>query len=172
MVRRLTVLVLAVGSGLALLVSPLGAQSLPPAELVFSLNSEKVLDVRAGSTANGTPIIQWTPHNGANQKFRRIPVQGKTGVFFLVNVMTSKCVDVNGGSTANGTRIIQWQCHGGLNQQWKINTPQDGLGDQIVSLNSNKCMDVNGGSTANGASIIQWQCHGGLNQRWRFVTTS
>lgn len=170
MVRRLMLFALAVGVTVSMLPSPVSAQTVPPAERVLSLNSEKVLDVRGGSTANGTPIIQWTPHNGTNQQFRRVPVEGKPGVFRLVNVLTNKCVDVNGGSLANGASIIQWQCHSGLNQQWKINVPEDGVGERIVSVNSNKCMDVNRGSTANGASIIQWQCHLGLNQRWEFLT--
>jgi hypothetical protein len=113
----------------------------------------KCLDAAGGSSANGTRIILWPCHGGANQRWK-VMASG------LVIGIGGKCLDALGGNSANGTPVILWSCHRGDNQLWEITNNRELLGI------GNKCLDVSGGGSANGSPIILWTCHGGPNQRW------
>lgn len=116
---------------------------------------DKCLDVRGGSSANGTSIIMWSCHQGANQSWR---FAGRA-----IIGLGGKCLDVQGNSSADGTPVILWSCHGGANQQWRFHS------DGTVRGLGGKCLDVRQASTANGAQLIIWPCHGQGNQLWRIV---
>ena len=130
---------------------------------VASVKSGKAVDVAGASPADGAPIIQWTPHGGANQQWRFEAVG--PGTWRIVSVRSGRVLDVAGGSTADGAEIVQWGWHGGANQQWRFEAVGEAF--RIVSVKSGKVLDVYGGSVADGARLIQWTYHGGANQQWR-----
>jgi endo-1,4-beta-xylanase len=123
----------------------------PTGNRLRSEGSGRCLDVNGANATNGTQMIIWDCHSGANQQFtqngRALQVLGK-------------CLDAPPNATA-GTRVQLWDCSGGPNQQWIVN----GNGT-INNAQTGMCLDVNGGSTANGSAVIVWSCHGGANQRW------
>ena len=85
--------------------------------------SGKCVDLYNGDLANGTPIIQWTCHNGANQKWELIdvvndPNNPNDDTVLLKNRKSAKCLEVYGGSTQRGAIMTQWDCHGAANQQF------------------------------------------------------
>jgi alpha-galactosidase len=113
--------------------------------------SSRCLDVNLASSANGSQMIIWDCHTGANQ---RLTQNGQT-----LQVL-GKCLEVPANATA-GTRAQIWDCNGGANQRWTLNS------NGTVSNGQNGlCLDVNGASTANGTAVIVWNCHTGANQRW------
>nr|WP_275581090.1 ricin-type beta-trefoil lectin domain protein [Natronosporangium hydrolyticum] len=65
-------------------------------------------------TANGTAVIIWTCHGGANQQWN-LNSNGS-----VANVLSGLCVDVSDFGTANGSRVQLWICSGGSNQQWTL----------------------------------------------------
>jgi hypothetical protein len=84
--------------------------------------SGKCVDLYNGDLANGTPIIQWTCHNGANQKWEMIevvndPNNPNDDSYLMKNRKSGKCLEVYNGSTQRGAIMTQWDCHGGANQQ-------------------------------------------------------
>jgi hypothetical protein len=115
----------------------------------------KCLDVRGGSSANGTQIQLYTCQQGnAAQTWTR---SGQT------LQALGKCLDVNAGGTANGTKIQLWTCNGGGNQAWTA--PGDGT---LRNPQSGKCLDVSGNNSADGTAVHLWSCIAGppANQRW------
>ncbi len=113
----------------------------------------KCLDVRNGSSANGTQIQLYTCNGAAGQTWTR---NGQT------LQALGKCLDVNAGGTANGTKIQLWTCNGGGNQNWAAQS--DGT---LRNPQSGKCLDVSGNNSADGAVVHLWSCiSGAANQKW------
>ena len=137
--------------------------AVPLQALQASHTDNKCLDVSEASTENGSTVIQWQCHGGANQAWR-IERDDDGYNSRLVSRQSGKCLDVRGESRDDGAPVIQWQCHGGANQQWRLEAV--GTGYRFVARHSGKCLDVAGSSTDDGIAIIQWQCHGGANQTW------
>jgi hypothetical protein len=113
----------------------------------------KCLDVRNGSSADGTQIQLLSCNGAAAQQWT---VNSDRTLRAL-----GKCLDVSGGATADGTKIQLWSCHGGGPQQWAAQS--DG---SLRNVASNKCLDVSGNSSADRAVVHLWSCHGGANQKW------
>ncbi|WP_343448907.1 ThuA domain-containing protein [Micromonospora oryzae] len=113
----------------------------------------KCLDVRNGSSADGTQIQLFTCNGAAGQ-------QWTVGTDSTLRSL-GKCLDVNGGSSADGAKVQLWSCNGGGAQRWAAQS--DG---SLRNTQSGKCLDVSGNSSADGAVVHQWSCHGGTNQKW------
>jgi len=113
----------------------------------------KCIDVAGGNSADGTPVILWTCHGGANQQLTRA---GDGTIRVL-----GKCLDVKDRSTATGARVQIWTCHGGPNQQWRY-TP----GHDLVNPQADKCLDVTDFNPADGTQLQLWWCGGTANQKW------
>jgi lysophospholipase L1-like esterase len=116
--------------------------------------SGRCLDVYGAGTANGTQVILWDCHGGANQSWTRTAA-GELRVY------TGKCLDVNANGTANGTKVQIWDCNGTAAQKFTFNT--DG---SLVGAGSGKCVDVTSGGTANGTLIQLYQCNGTGSQKF------
>ncbi|MFC8849526.1 MULTISPECIES: ThuA domain-containing protein [unclassified Micromonospora] len=113
----------------------------------------KCLDVRNGSSADGTQIQLYTCNGAAGQ-------QWTVGTDSTIRSL-GKCLDVNGGSSADGAKVQLWSCNGGGPQRWAAQA--DG---SLRNTQSGKCLDVSGNNSADGAIVHQWSCHGGANQKW------
>jgi hypothetical protein len=136
-----------------------------PARGLFAKHSDRVVDVRDISTANGAPIIQWDWWGGGNQRWRMEPVGG--GYARIVAQHSGKVLDVSGISTANGAPIIQWDWWGGDNQRFLPEVY--GIGQlKLTAKHSGKVVEVAGMNEANGAVIQQWDWWGGANQLWKY----
>ena len=85
---------------------------------IINMESGLVLDDTNFSTSNGTPIEQWQPTGGPNQRWDLVSLPD--GNDEIVNAYSGKVLDDTNSSTSNGTPIQQWQPTGGLNQQWRI----------------------------------------------------
>jgi hypothetical protein len=79
---------------------------------------DRCLDAEAAGTANGTRLIIWECHGGANQQWTR------TASGELRGLQSGRCVDVLGARTANLTDVWLWDCLGAPNQQWDRRAPR------------------------------------------------
>ncbi|MET8546243.1 RICIN domain-containing protein [Kitasatospora sp. NPDC004799] len=115
----------------------------------------KCLDVRGGSTANGTQTQIWDCLGNVNQTWK----VGTDGTVRAVG----NCLDVEGGRTGNGTLVRTWECNGSGAQKWQARS--DG---SLVNPQSGRCLDVRGVSSENGAVLQIWDCFGATaaNQVW------
>ncbi|MEV4172944.1 RICIN domain-containing protein [Nonomuraea sp. NPDC049709] len=126
-------------------------------------HSGKCADVRNGSTANLTAVIQYTCGSGTNQQWRIQSISG--GHVQIVARHSGRCLDVDGVSTADGAGLQQYGCGTGANQQWTL---QDAGGGylRLVARHSGKCADLPSSSTANDVQFTQYPCNSGQNQQF------
>ncbi|WP_234322826.1 ricin-type beta-trefoil lectin domain protein [Streptomyces sp. NRRL S-350] len=113
----------------------------------------KCVDVRGGSTANGTPTQIWDCLGNVNQTW-------KIGTDGTIRAL-GKCLDVSGGNTGNATLVQTWDCNGTGAQQWQARP--DG---SLLNPQSGRCLDDLGFSTTNGNQLGIWDCNGAANQKW------
>jgi hypothetical protein len=126
-------------------------------------HSNKCLDVKDNSRADGAPLIQFSCGSGLNQQFELI----RTGSYYQIVARSSgKCVEVRAASNADRAVIQQLACNGGANQRFQLVDAGGGF-NKIVIRSSNKCVDVDGASTADPAQILQFTCNGQTNQQFR-----
>ncbi|MFF7989709.1 ricin-type beta-trefoil lectin domain protein [Kitasatospora xanthocidica] len=115
--------------------------------------ANKCVDVRGGSTANGTPTQIWDCLGNVNQTW-------KVGTDGTIRAL-GKCLDVSGGNTGNATLVQTWDCNGTGAQQWQARP--DG---SLLNPQSGRCLDDLGFSTTNGNQLGIWDCNGAANQKW------
>ncbi|WP_345041596.1 ricin-type beta-trefoil lectin domain protein [Streptomyces sannanensis] len=110
----------------------------------------KCLDVRSGSTANGTPIQYYTCNGTAAQDFHL------TGGALKV---LGKCVAAAG--TDNFAAVTLWDCDGSPAQQWLDR------GDRLlVNAASGRCLDLPWANPADGNALAVYDCNGTDAQVW------
>ncbi len=112
----------------------------------------KCVDVRGGSSTNGTPVQIYTC-NGTNAQQWSVNTNGTLTVL-------GKCMDITGGGTSNGTKVQIYDCNGSGAQQW-IST-----NGQLVNPQSGRCLDDTNWSTTDATQLQIWDCTGNANQKW------
>lgn len=131
---------------------------------LIARHSGKAMDASGAGTANGTQIIQWTYHSGANEQWTITSLGG--GLYSIIGVQSGKSIDINNWGTANGTKVQLWDYLGGTNQKFYFNATSGGYYEISPSHATGSCLDVSGASTADGANVQLWQWLNGNNQQW------
>ncbi|WP_117213045.1 RICIN domain-containing protein [Allorhizocola rhizosphaerae] len=126
-------------------------------------HSRKCLANPAGSTANGTQMIQWTCAEIDDQLwYLHWDVDGTS--FRMSNKKSGKCLDVRGGVVANGTVIQQWTCGAtNANQFFRVYELPAPDGFQIyTSLDYSHlhCVHQHGAVQTNGGEVTLFSCYG------------
>lgn len=113
----------------------------------------KCLDVRASSTADGTPV-QMYQCNGS-------PAQQWTYVNGKLYGIGGKCLEAaNGAGSTDGAKLQLASCATVPHQGWGLS------GGQIVGVNG-KCIDA-AATTEDGVQAQIWSCSGQWNQQFSF----
>lgn len=163
----------AAGLLLALSLPALSAQVIPDGIYqIKAKHSGKMLDVSGASTSNSAQIIQWSSHNGLNQKWN-IQYDEQDGTYLITMKYSDKCLDVSGASTSNNADLIQYEIKSDNthNQRFYIEQVETGY-YKITAKHSGKVLDIAGASTGDGAHLHQYTWNGGNNQRFAFVPTT
>lgn len=114
--------------------------------------SGRCVDIPGSNTTDGTQLILWDCHSGANQTWT---LQSDGTVRSL-----SKCLTA--ASSNDNAAVTISTCNGSAGQQWTYNSATPELRVH------NKCLDAKDAATANNTPLILWPCHGGTNQKWTF----
>ena len=88
---------------------------------IVNVGTEKVIDVRAASTANGAEIQQFDYLGGSNQKWSLVPTTA--GYYKIIGKGSGKALDIAGHTSAADAVIDQSSYTGSDSQQWQI-TPK------------------------------------------------
>ncbi|SDZ06858.1 Short repeat-containing protein of unknown function [Amycolatopsis xylanica] len=83
-----------------------------------SVNSGKCLDVSGSRAVNGTPVVQWDCHGGANQQW--VFYAGRNGAVKMVSAQTGGAVTVLNAATHNGALVQQFADSNGDEQLWTL----------------------------------------------------
>ncbi|KAB7786812.1 RICIN domain-containing protein [Bifidobacterium cebidarum] len=126
----------------------------------------KVLDVAAGNTAEGTRLELWTVNGGLQQQFRLMQKVQLSGNQSVSSVYSSgKTLDVKAASVWDAADIDVWTSSGGLNQSFLFEDKGNGL-FAIKAVHSNKYLDIYGADAGDGGRVIQYRWTGASNQLW------
>ena len=76
-------------------------------------------DVFGARSANGTPVVLYRRHDGANQRWQ-LQVAG-TGAFQLRSASSGKCLTTTAGALRPGTPLVQYTCDAANTaQRWRL----------------------------------------------------
>lgn len=137
-------------------------------------NASVCMDVRGGSSSDGTAVQSYSCNGTLSQSWSLVPVAVASGnAYELVSTVSRSCLAISGNSVENGASTQQWACQGASQraQLWQISQFQSSY--ELVSLNSGRCLDLTNGSSQNGNQLQQWDCDNGgnPNQLWSLVPT-
>ncbi|KFI93907.1 1,4-beta-N-acetylmuramidase [Bifidobacterium saguini DSM 23967] len=147
-----------------------------------------MLDVAAGSTANGANVQIYSSNGTKAQRWKAVPAKSMRqridnlaaehkndvadGVYQIaLHSSPSKVLDVFAGSKSDGANVQLYSSNGTKAQQWKVLHDPTGY-VTITNIGSGKVLDVAAGSTANGANVQQYASNGSWAQKWIFVKNS
>ena len=124
---------------------------------IASAHSGLCIEIRDGSMANGTPLVQSACEATLHRQFFDI---GETaaGQYRLRNLQSQKSADIPGASGADHVIVQQWDDNGSGAQRFRLQQLDASDRYRIVNVNSGKCLGIVGASTAAGASVEQVTC--------------
>ncbi|PWM22076.1 MAG: hypothetical protein DBX97_00655 [Collinsella tanakaei] len=130
----------------------------------------RVLDLTAGSTANGTRLQLWQANGSPAQAFALASTTDAlpNGTYTLTVANTNLAIDVANASYASGANVQVFQSNNSGAQKWNVARNADGT-YTIVNAASGKALDVAGGSAYSGANVQQYQPNGSAAQRWNIT---
>ncbi|GAP87687.1 hypothetical protein SAMD00023353_2800080 [Rosellinia necatrix] len=117
------------------------------------------LDLTAGNPANGTPLIGYQFHGGANQQWRleRADDSPVWPSWKIRSVQTGTYLDLAGGGSANGTQVQGWQGAATNNQLWRlVSADPSGRVVMIQNIGTATYVDLYNGNPANLTKITGW----------------
>lgn len=119
--------------------------------LIKPRHTGQCVDVTGASRSAGTDLIQWSCHQGGNQRWAF--EQQDNGYYEVRAQHSGLCMSVPDGRTGSGV-LTQESCDNQANQQWDVAANDDGS-YHLIARHSNLALSVLNGSTNNGARIQQ-----------------
>lgn len=132
-----------------------------------SVNDGRMMDIYAGSMANGANVQTWDSNNSAAQRYE-LTYLGD-GFYKIAVEGTGKVLEVSGASSANGANLHQYQWNGNDSQKWEF--VKDSRGNYTIYSKLGTCIDVAGASKKNGANIQLYAYNGSNAQKWKVTKT-
>ncbi len=124
---------------------------------IASALSGLCLEIRDGSTANGTPLVQSACDATLHRQFFDV-IETTTGQYRLRNLATQKSADIPAASNADHVIVQQWEDNGSGAQRFRLQRIDTSDRYRIVNVNSGRCLGIVGAATAAGASVEQIAC--------------
>ena len=130
-----------------------------------ALNSNKVLDIAAGSKENNANIQLWENTNVQQQKFQ-IKYNESGKYYQILSVNSSKSLDVEDSGTRNGTNVQQYEAKQIEAQQWVLRSAGDGY-YYIISKCNGLYLDVTNAVANNGTNIQMYEGNETIAQKFK-----
>jgi len=129
------------------------------------LDSNKRLDIMAGSTAPMAMAQIWDSNDSPAQRYRLTNVGGNC--YTIEEVESGLLLDVQYAGTSPGTRVWQYPGNGTAAQLWQMISTGDGDGSfYLQSKLSGLVLDIQYASDANGAPLQVWTLNGTAAQKF------
>ena len=130
----------------------INADPVPPGRYrIASVPSGLCIEVRDGSTANGTPLVQSACEGTLHRQFFDI-AETTAGQYRLRNLATQKSADIPAASGADHVIVQQWDDNGSGAQRFRLQRVDTSDRYRIVNVNSGKCIGIVGASTTAASS--------------------
>ena len=140
--------------------------------VIREVNSGKVLDVRGGSSASGTPVQLYSYNNTKAQHWA---LYSAGGAYYYIRNELGCYLDARGGASKNGTPLQVYRFNGSNAQKWGFTHALKKSAEVKVSsaifhlhsvLSYSQVIDVDGFGTANGTKIHLWKYYDNENQKF------
>lgn len=125
-------------------------------EIKMKKDTNKRLDISAGSTANGASVQIWDKDEIVNQQKFKITYDSKKDNYKIEAVHSGKVLDVPNAEAKNNVKIQQYQSNDSDAQRWKIKAVGDGTYN-IISEIGGLYLDVTENKTSNGTRLQLYQ---------------
>lgn len=133
-------------------------------EIQSAVDNHKVLDISAGSVANGANLQIYSANNTDAQRFRF--VKNSDGTYSIYTAVACRTLDVAGGRTKDGTNVWQYNPNRTAAQRWKITKNNDGTVTLSPAVAKASTLDVAGGRNRNGANVQIYKQNNTKAQKW------
>lgn len=137
--------------------------------IVSALDSNKVVDISSGSTANGANVQLYTNNGSTAQKFQL--VSAGNGQYYVINAASGKALDVKDGASEPRTNVQQWERNNNEAQMWSFEDAGDGY-YYIRSKCNGLYLDIDSASSADGANVQVYLKNQSDAQKFRLQPTS
>lgn len=142
--------------------------------LICTLPESQVVNLNAGSFANGAVLNIWEREYADAQHWHLRESAPQSGEFLIINVLSGKAITVENMSSQAGAALVQWEVNSKSNQLWTIEHARLDVTDSRVvfasAFNPELVMDLRGAQTDNGTAIVQWPRNSQFNQSWLIHT--
>ena len=139
------------------------------------LSNTYVLDVKDGSTANGTNVQLYTNSSADKQKWQFLPALINNGVVsyrFESKINNAIWLDTTSQGATSGTNVLVASTMRTSSQRWILSSAGSPYYYIKIEKDSTKCLDVTGGAVANGKNIQLYSCASSDRMKWKFNSTS
>ncbi|WP_017598416.1 RICIN domain-containing protein [Nocardiopsis lucentensis] len=133
-----------------------------------NVHGGRVMDVAQAATANGAPVHLWDRHDGDNQRWRFVPVEG--GFYEIEAIGANKLLEIPTGPDAGPGASLLTRT-GQPNQQWSLVEVGAGV-IRIVNRATGQALEGQGGAPDNGTLVTRAADAGQAHQQWRLLPLS
>jgi Ricin-type beta-trefoil lectin domain len=141
---------------------------------INTAGSGKCMDVASGQTSAGTPIVQFSCHNGYNQVFSVEQITFGGQHIIKTNLNPNMCVGITDNVFANaGERLSLVPCRVAgdvpLGARWYLENINGKTRFRAISPSQDRqstCLDVPSGLASDSLWLQLYYCHTGGNQQW------
>lgn len=133
-----------------------------------ALASNKVLDIKSASKADGADVQIYELNRTDAQKYRI--TYDEIGYVTFTNVSSGKVLDVKSASTVPGSKVQQYSSNNSRAQKWIVEQNENGTYTVSSALWPKLSLDIKAASTTNGANVQVYRSNGTLAQQWNFIS--
>ena len=128
-----------------------------------AVNTNYVLDIAGGSTADGGNVQIYSKNNTLAQNF--VVTSVGNGYYKIVCEGTGKVLDVSGGSSANGMNVQQYKWNGSAAQCWRF--IDAGNGSYYIQSKLGTVLDIVSGAIYAGNNVQTYMLNETNAQKWK-----
>ncbi len=146
------------------------AETLDGTYLIRNVNSQIVMDVEGGGTANGTNVQQWGGSTATAYNTWRIEYAGDCTyrIYSMVDGGENRLLTAGTGTDASDANVCIYENTGADNQLFTIYANKDGS-FRFLSKATNQAIEIVNAETGSGANVQQWAMNGHACQNWELI---
>lgn len=137
-------------------------------EIEFKTNSNKVIDLKYGTNANGTIIRPWDRLGGTAQQWIAIDAGNGYWRFKSNASSTGRVIDLESADPTNGKSIRLWDDYSNDAQKWLVTDVGNGYYSIKSAINPSKSWDTSNCNMDGTANLQLWEYYGTSCQLFKF----
>jgi len=137
-------------------------------EIEFKTNSNKVIDLKYGTNANGTVIRPWDRLGATAQQWIAIDAGNGYWRFKSNASSTGRVIDLDSADPTNGKSIRLWDNYSNDAQKWLVTDVGNGYYSIKSAIDTSKGWDISNCNMDGTANLQLWDYYGTSCQLFKF----